>query len=406
MMPGPTLAEVRAKGQPPEVLARLNDEHWFGRLYMRKLSPYATVVFARLGWSPNAVTVCFMLAGVAAGVLTAVPGLAAAIGVFLLIQLYLLFDCADGELARYTGRFSAAGVYLDRMGHYIAEALLLAGLGVRAQGHFSLSGGYVSAGLAAAICATLIKAETDSVIVARASSGLDGKHDDEALAPRSQGLALARRLASALRVHRIIQAVELSVLILAAAIVDAVAGDLTATRVLTIAALVVGVVMAAAHLVAIVASRRLRMTATAQQTLTLSCVILTMGNRPAEVIRAIDSVLAQRAAPRCELVVVGNGAEVTGLPAGVRAICLPENVGVSAGRNAGVAACDGDVVLFLDDDGWYPDPGLRGRIAAQVRRRSRSWPCCPSRWSTRTAARARAGTCRGCGPGTRTGPRS
>ena len=199
-MPGPTLNEVRAKGQPPEVLARLNDEHWFGRLYMRKLSPYATVMFARLGWSPNAVTVCFMLAGVAAGVLAAVPGLAAAIGVALLIQLYLLFDCSDGELARYTGRFSATGVYLDLMGHYIAEALLLAGLGVRAQVHFSLSGGYVSAGLAAAICATLIKAETDTVIVARASSGLGGKHDDEALAPRSQGLALARRLASALRV--------------------------------------------------------------------------------------------------------------------------------------------------------------------------------------------------------------
>jgi hypothetical protein len=36
-----------------------------------------------------------------------------------------------------------------------------------------------------------------------------------------------------------------------------VAGDLTATRVLTIAALVVGVLMAGAHLVAIVASRRL-----------------------------------------------------------------------------------------------------------------------------------------------------
>jgi hypothetical protein len=116
----------------------------------------------------------------------------------------------------------------------------------------------VSAGLAAAVCATLIKAETDTVIVARASSGLDGKHDDEALAPRAHGLALARRLASALRVHRIIQAVELSVLILLAAIADAVAGNLAATRVLTVAALVVGAAMAAAHLVAIVASRRLR----------------------------------------------------------------------------------------------------------------------------------------------------
>jgi phosphatidylglycerophosphate synthase len=258
MMAGPTLAEVRATGQPPQVLARLNDEHWAGRLYMRRVSPYATVVFARLGWSPNAVTVAFIVSGVVAGVVTAIPGLAAAVGVVVLIQLYLLFDCSDGELARYTGRTSATGVYLDRMGHYIAEAVLLAGLGVRAQGHFSLTGGYVSAGLAAAICATLIKAETDSVVVARASSGLDSKTDDAALAPRSHGLANVRRLASLLRVHRITQAVELSVLILAAAIADAATGSLTATRVLDVAALAVGALMAVAHLAAIVASRRLR----------------------------------------------------------------------------------------------------------------------------------------------------
>ena len=106
------------------------------------------------------------------------------------------------------------------------------------------------------------------------------------------------------------------------------------------------------------------MTATAQRTLTLSCVILTMGNRPAEVIRAIDSVLAQHGAP-VDLVVVGNGADVTGLPAGVRTVRLPENVGVAAGRNAGVAACEGDVVLFLDDDGWYPDTGLACHIAGR-----------------------------------------
>jgi hypothetical protein len=149
-------------------------------------------------------------------------------------------------------------VYLDRMGHYLAEAVLLAGLGVRAQGHFSLAGGYVSAGLAAAVCATLIKAETDGVLVARASSGLAGKHDDEALAPRSAGLALARRMASVLRVHRIVQAVELSFLILVAAIADQATGSLAATRVLTAAALAVGALMAVAHLAAIVASRRLR----------------------------------------------------------------------------------------------------------------------------------------------------
>jgi hypothetical protein len=94
--------------------------------------------------------------------------------------------------------------------------------------------------------------------VARAKSGLPQTHEDTALAPRGSGLALARRLAAALKVHRIIQAVELSLLILIAAIIDAVAGSLTATRVLVVVCLVIAALMVVAHLVAIVASRRLK----------------------------------------------------------------------------------------------------------------------------------------------------
>jgi GT2 family glycosyltransferase len=101
----------------------------------------------------------------------------------------------------------------------------------------------------------------------------------------------------------------------------------------------------------------------------LSCVILTMGDRPAELLRAVDSVLAQQT--EVELVVVGNGTALTGMPAGVKTIALPDNVGVAAGRNVGVEACDGDVVLFLDDDGWFPDTDLAdyvsGRFAADPR---------------------------------------
>jgi phosphatidylglycerophosphate synthase len=257
-MPGPTLAELRAQGQPPSVIDRLNDEHWAGRLYMRKLSPAATWVFARLGWSPNAVTWAFIVCGVAAGVVVAFGGLATAVAAAVLIQAYLLFDCSDGELARWSKRTSVSGVYLDGIGHYLGESALLTGLGIRAQGHVTLSGGYVSAGLAAALLAAIVKAETDNVIVARAKAGLPGTHEETALAPRSQRLALARRLASVLRVHRITQAVELSLLILAAAVVDAVRGGLTATRVLIIACLVAAAVMVIAHLAAVLASRRLR----------------------------------------------------------------------------------------------------------------------------------------------------
>jgi phosphatidylglycerophosphate synthase len=257
-MSGPSLTELKATGQPPEIISRLNDEHWAGRLYMRRVSPGAVWIFARLGWSPNAVTVGFIVCGVAAGAVAALGGLASAVAAALLIQAYLLLDCADGELARWSGRTSVTGVYLDGIGHYLGETALLAGLGVRAQGHLTWSGGYVSAGLAAAVLAALVKAETDNVIVARAKCGLAGSHADASLAPRAGGLALARRLASALRVHRVIQAVELSVLILVAAIIDAVRGGLAATRVLVIACLVIAALMAVAHLIAIVASRRLQ----------------------------------------------------------------------------------------------------------------------------------------------------
>lgn len=257
-MSGPTLAELRAAGQPPSVLARLNDEHWAGRLYMRRLSPYPNWVFARLGWPPNLVTAVMILAGVGGGVVVAFGGLGTAIAAAAAIQLHLLLDCSDGELARWSGKTSASGIFLDRVGHYLTDAALLTGLGIRAQGHLTLAGGYVTAGLGAALLAVIVKAETDSVVVARASAGLNGSHGDAALAPRSAGLALARRLASVLRVHRIIQAVELSLLILAAAIADTVRGGLLATRVLLISCLVVAGVMVLAHLVAIMASGRLR----------------------------------------------------------------------------------------------------------------------------------------------------
>jgi GT2 family glycosyltransferase len=97
--------------------------------------------------------------------------------------------------------------------------------------------------------------------------------------------------------------------------------------------------------------------------LKLSIVILTMGNRPAELSRAIESTAPLRAAG-AELVVVGNGADVGPVPDGVTTLRLEENLGVAGGRNNGVRACVGDVVLFLDDDGWYPDGAALGEHVA------------------------------------------
>jgi GT2 family glycosyltransferase len=94
-------------------------------------------------------------------------------------------------------------------------------------------------------------------------------------------------------------------------------------------------------------------------------VILTMGKRPEDLRRAIDSVLAQRDVT-VDVVVVGNGWEPAGLPDGVKAEGLIENVGIPAGRNAGVRRVDGDLLFFLDDDASIPDPhflaSVKGRF--------------------------------------------
>jgi GT2 family glycosyltransferase len=98
--------------------------------------------------------------------------------------------------------------------------------------------------------------------------------------------------------------------------------------------------------------------------LRLSCVIITMGTRPAELARAIASTEPLRA-HGVELVLVGNGAELPPVPADVRTVRLPENRGVAGGRNAGLAACSGEIVLFLDDDGWFGDPAIGQHVAAR-----------------------------------------
>ncbi|THA70974.1 glycosyltransferase family 2 protein [Streptomyces sp. A0958] len=90
----------------------------------------------------------------------------------------------------------------------------------------------------------------------------------------------------------------------------------------------------------------------------LGAVIITMGNRPAELRALLDSVAAQDG-DRIEVVVVGNGSPVPDVPAGVRTVELPENLGIPGGRNVGIEAfgpsgADVDALLFLDDDGLLP----------------------------------------------------
>lgn len=87
---------------------------------------------------------------------------------------------------------------------------------------------------------------------------------------------------------------------------------------------------------------------------TIGVVVLTMGNRPVELQRALESLLAQRSVA-IDAVVVGNGWDPMDIPEGIKTHFLPENLGIPAGRNAGVKQIQGEYLCFLDDDSWFID---------------------------------------------------
>ena len=95
---------------------------------------------------------------------------------------------------------------------------------------------------------------------------------------------------------------------------------------------------------------------------TYGVVILTMGRRPEDLQRAVNSVLTQRDVS-VEVVVVGNGWKPVGLPPQVRTVSLHDNVGIPAGRNAGVSLVQGDLLFFLDDDARLPTDDVLATIA-------------------------------------------
>jgi GT2 family glycosyltransferase len=93
-----------------------------------------------------------------------------------------------------------------------------------------------------------------------------------------------------------------------------------------------------------------------------ACVLLTTGRKPADLRLAVESLLRQRGV-ETDVVVVGNGWRPEGLPDGVRAVHVPVDEGIPAGRNAGVPHTTGDLVFFLDDDASLRDDDALARVA-------------------------------------------
>lgn len=254
----PTLSELREVTQPLSITGRSTSEHWVADVYLRRISPYLTRLLVRTSISANGVTGLMILTGAAAGAVLLVPGLVGGCLALVLGQLQMLWDCCDGEVARWRRTFSPAGTFLDKVGHYIAESAIPLCLGLRAQGGFEV-GGWSYAGAVLALLVLLNKALNDMVHVARAVAGQPLLQDVAgAGVPRRSLLARLRSMARFLPLHRVFHSVEMTILAFAAAVADVVLDDLDATRAVVLVLTVAAPVVVAGHLAAILSSSKLR----------------------------------------------------------------------------------------------------------------------------------------------------
>lgn len=262
----PTMAQYRAVAQPPEVRQRGSSEHWLGDLYQRAISPYLSLPLVRMGFSANAVTGLMIIVGASAGVALLVPGIWGVVLAAVLTQLQMLIDAADGEVARWRQTFSPAGLFLDKVGHYVAESFIPLGLGVRAAGgldDMSDHYGWTTLGCVMALAVVLNKALNDMVHVARAHSAMPRVAEDGSdSAPRPGLVATMRRLARFVPFHRIYHSVEMSLIILLATAVAYVAGagdpSIAAAQWLVRIVTPLAVLTVVGHFLTIMASPRLR----------------------------------------------------------------------------------------------------------------------------------------------------
>jgi phosphatidylglycerophosphate synthase len=100
----------------------------FTTFVVRPYSAYVARWLARLGVTPNQVTALSFVVGLLAGVLAATGTRSGYIAAALVFHASFVLDCVDGDLARYSVRFSRLGARLDLTADRVKEYALFAGL--------------------------------------------------------------------------------------------------------------------------------------------------------------------------------------------------------------------------------------------------------------------------------------
>lgn len=101
----------------------IKQEVFFAYFFARRLSPFFVNVFLNLKIKPNTVTVYMIIAGIIGAMLFAFDNIWFKFAGYIFMLLWLILDCADGEVARITKTFSKFGKELDYIAHIINHPL-------------------------------------------------------------------------------------------------------------------------------------------------------------------------------------------------------------------------------------------------------------------------------------------
>ena len=118
------LDQIILEGQKnrPELEPGLVDQ------FFRIISKYFSLVFIRLKFTPNMITMLAITASIVGGLYLAQGNTSGYLMAAMFFFLFLLFDYCDGEMARTLGKQSISGNYLDYGAHFIMFASFMIGL--------------------------------------------------------------------------------------------------------------------------------------------------------------------------------------------------------------------------------------------------------------------------------------
>lgn len=114
--------DFKSSLKPPET------EEWINQYFNRPIAFLIARASQRLGLTPNSITLLSMVCGVLSGYFFSKLDSRTLIIGAVLLEMMILLDCADGQLARMSGRSSSFGKTLDGLADFTTHLSIYYGL--------------------------------------------------------------------------------------------------------------------------------------------------------------------------------------------------------------------------------------------------------------------------------------